>query len=195
MKTRVTRLALLLLGVAVLAACSTVPKEIRIEPPGNPLLVEVRADVERYIGTETRWGGTIIAVENEAVETRIEIVARDLYRNGRPLAGDRSLGRFLALMPGFVDPAVYAEGRDITITGVIIGSEPGMIGEHEYSWPLVRVHHHLLWPSRADMRRDYPPRYFYHYDPWYPYYYYPYRIAPPVIIHPPRSDRPSALQR
>jgi outer membrane lipoprotein len=189
-----TRWGLILLGASVLGACSVVPKELRQAPPDNPVLAEVRVDADRYIGRQVRWGGMIIAVDNEQVETRIEIVARDLLRSGRPLETDHSTGRFIAEFPGFLDPAVYAEGRDITISGVVTGIEPGKIGEHDYTWPVIRVHHHFLWPPRADLRRDYPARYYYFYDPWYPYYYYP-RAPRPIIIHPPRTDRPPTLTR
>lgn len=193
MKDGRIRLGLLLLGVSVLGACSIVPKELRQAPKDNPVLVEVRADVERHVGREVRWGGMILEVDNDQTETRIEIVARDLLRSGRPVIADRSQGRFIAVMDGFVDPAVYAEGRDITVGGVIIGIEPGKIGEHDYTWPVIRVHHDFLWPPYSDPRRDYPPRYYYHYDPWYPYFYP--RSPRPVIIHPPRTERPPTLTR
>lgn len=179
---------------ATLGACSIVPKELRQAPADNPVIAEVRADGERHIGREVRWGGTIIGTDNGQAETRIEIVARDLVRSGRPLNTDHSIGRFIAVIDGFIDPAVYAEGRDITVAGVIAGLEPGRIGDHDYSWPVIRVHHHFLWPPRTDPR-DYPPGYYYHYDPWYPYYYHYPRYPRPVIIHPPRTERPPTLNR
>jgi outer membrane lipoprotein len=194
MKSEYTRLGLLLLAVALVGACSTVPREMRQAPKDNPVLAEVRADADRYIGRQVRWGGTIITVDNDPVETHVEIVARDLLRSGRPLDTDHSTGRFIAEFPGFLDPAVYAAGRDITITGTVTGIEPGKIGEHDYTWPVIRVHHHYLWPLRIDFRRDYPARYYYYYDPWYPYFYFP-RSPRPVIVHPPRTERPSPLTR
>lgn len=196
MKLRFTRALLLLMAILLISACSTVPKEIRQAPADNPRLTEVQADPDRHIGNQVRWGGTIIAVDNEATRTGVEIVARPLHRSGRPAETDRSLGRFIADFAGFVDPAIYAEGRDITIIGVVAGTEAGTIGDHDYHWPVIRVHEHMLWPQRPELRRGYPPRYYYHHDPWYPYYYSPRRIHQrPVIIHRPGAVRPSPLSR
>ncbi len=186
-------MGLALIVALTLGACSIVPKELRQAPTGNPVLTEVRADPEVFIGREVRWGGTILEVDNDAIETRIEIVARELLRSGRPVSEERSTGRFIAVFDGFVDPAIHAEGRDITVAGVIAGIEPGKIGDHDYTWPVIRVHHHFLWPPRVDPR-DYPPRYYYHYDPWFPYYYAP-RWPRPVIIHPPSTGRSPTLRR
>ncbi len=187
MQTAMTRLGIALAGIALLAACSTVPKELRQAPADNPVLVEVRADADRYTGRQVRWGGTIVSIDNDPVETQVEIVARELYRGGRPLDTDRSTGRFVAEFAGFLDPAIYAEGRDITVTGIVAGVESGKIGDHDYTWPVIRVHYHYLWPARSDMRRDYPAHYYYH-DPWYPYYYFP--RSRPIIVNPapPRSS-------
>lgn len=169
--------------------------ELRHAPVDNPILVEVRADADPYIGRQVRWGGTIVAVDNDPVETRIEVVARELYRSGRPYDTDQSVGRFIADFPGFLDPAVYAEGRAITIAGTITGLQPGMIGDHEYSWPVIRVHHHYLWPLPSEYRYGYPAPYYYYYDPWYPYYYHPYPSRPPISVRPPAPPRPSPLKR
>ncbi len=193
MMSGIARQGLLLLVAALIGACSSLPKELRHPPVDNPVLVEVRADADPYIGRQVRWGGTIVAVDNDPVETHIEVVARELYRSGRPLYTDRSVGRFLADFPGFLDPAVYAEGRDITIAGTITGLESGRIGEHEYTWPVIRVHHHYLWPLPAEYRYNYPPPYYYHYDPWYPYYYYPHPPRPIGVPSP--RPRPSPLKR
>ncbi len=187
-----TRIILALAGATLLAACTTVPKELRQVPGDNPVLVEVRADADRYIGRPVRWGGTIVEVENGPVETHAEIVGRELYRSGRPVDTDRSTGRFIAEFAGFLDPAVYAEGRDITISGIIAGVETGKIGDHDYTWPVIRVHHYYLWPVRAVPRHDYPPRYYFH-DPWYPYYYFP--RSRPIVVPPPRTTRDSPLRR
>lgn len=193
MKNGLTTAGLILLGASILTACSIVPRELRQAPRDNPVLTEVRADADRFAGREVRWGGTIVGVDNDQLETRIEIVARDLLRSGRPADTDQSVGRFIAVFDGFRDPAIYAEGRDITIGGAVIGIEPGRIGDHDYTWPVIRVHHHLLWPPRADPRRDYPARYYYH-DPW-PYYYYPWPSRPIIIHPPPPSSRPPTLTR
>lgn len=184
-----TKSSLLGLAIVVIAGCSTIPNEIRQVPPGNPPLVEVRANVDRYIGQHMRWGGTIVSIDNASQETRLEIVGRNLYDNGRPTESDQSNGRFIAEFVGFLDPSVYSKGRDITVVGVIAGDKTGKIGDFEYTWPVVRVHDYYLWPLPSYQGVYYPSRYYY-YDPWYPYYYYPYGIYQPIVIAPPEPAPP-----
>lgn len=166
-----------LLGAMLLAGCaSNIPKAISTAPADNPMVAEVRSDVRQFIGAHVRWGGTIAMVENQANETRIEIVARELDKSGQPRLTDRSSGRFIAIIDGFLDPALYAEGRELTVAGVVEDETSRKIGEYDYTFPLVRVDNYLLWPLRPEpVPYDYP-RYWY-YDPWYPWYpyYHPYR--------------------
>lgn len=160
-----TLMALLTAGCA-----SNVPREIREAPVNNPGVAEVRVDTARFIGAQVRWGGTIAAVENRSTETRVEIVARALDGSGRPRETDRSPGRFIAVIDGFLDPIVYAEGRELTVTGVIAREETGSIGDHEYVFPVVQTGNYLLWPLRPELQPyDFPPWY---YDPWYPWHPY-----------------------
>jgi outer membrane lipoprotein len=167
-----------LLCATLLAGCaSNIPKEIREAPAGNPMVAEVRADAARFTGTHVRWGGTIAAVDNQASETWIEVVARALDSSGEPRQTDHSPGRFIAIIDGFVDPALYAEDREITVSGVVEKAVTRKIGDYDYTLPVVRVESHLLWPLRYEPDApDYPP--YWYYDPWYPFYpgyYYPYR--------------------
>lgn len=163
-----------LLGAALLTGCAAnIPREISTPPPGNPTVAAVRADAAAFEGTPVRWGGTIAAVENQADETRLEIVERELDRSGQPRQSDRSDGRFIALIDGFVDPALYAEGREITVAGVVDGELTRKIGNYDYTFPRVQADQYLLWPLRREPDpRDYPP--YWYYDPWYPWYPYPY---------------------
>src|SRR5512139_2557871 len=66
-------------------------------------------------GQRVRWGGVIVATTPRKQETCLEILQRPLDAQARPRYTDESDGRFLACAPGFYDPAVYANGREITI--------------------------------------------------------------------------------
>jgi outer membrane lipoprotein len=184
-----------LIAVAILlSACATVPEEIAQPPPGNPGVAAVRADAQRYVGQEVRWGGNVVEAHNDANESYAEIIARDLHRDGRPEGSDMSPGRFIAVFDGFIDPQVYFPGRAITVVGTLEAERTGKIGEREYRYPVVRVHHHLLW--RTDEPRDYPPGYrTYYYDPFYPWgpYYYPYPY-PRYYPHDPVPRKPHILR-
>jgi outer membrane lipoprotein len=104
----------------------------------------------------------------------MEVVARPLDGQGEPARTDTTPGRFMAEFRGFVDPAVYAEGRRLTVVGTLGGIAERAIGDYAYRFPVVAVEHHYLWPAEKPRRDPYPPPWYH--DPWYPYHspYYPY---------------------
>ena len=134
-----------------------------------------RADNGRFSGDAVRWGGVIANVDNRQNETWIEIVARELNNSGRPREGDFSPGRFIAVLPGFVDPAVYAREREITVSGILEDAVEQMIGQHSYSYPKVVADNHVLWKpvSRNNGYND-----GYRYPGYWPGYWPGYRYDP-----------------
>ena len=119
----------------------------------------VRADPNNFINMPVRWGGEITRVENHTEETLVEIVQHDLYDNGRPRSGNTSEGRFIARIPGFLDPAIYAEGRQLTVTGSVESTLARNIGEHPYTFPIVAVNRYQLWEPRKERDIVYYPVY------------------------------------
>ena len=180
---RIAALFLACLGL-LLAGCSTTSD--RIPDPGRdaPTLSDVRSAPEPHQGATVRWGGTIAGVENRQDVTLVEVVGRTLDRSGQPRSRDTSQGRFLAVIDGFIDPAVYEEGRSITVTGTVDGEETRPVGEHAYRYVRVRARGHHLWPEPRPDPYAHDPRYhpgpFYGprygpwydpwYDPWYPHH-------------------------
>jgi outer membrane lipoprotein len=164
--------------VGLLGGCATnVPEAVRAAPPGNPMVAEVRANPQQFVGTEVRWGGTIADVKNGKTDTEIEIVDRPLESSGRPLDTDKSGGRFIARIKGFLDPVVYGRGRDFTVTGTLAPPEKRSIGEYQYTFPVVDVRAYHMWEPLLQRPYYYDP--FWYYDPWFPYYRpYPWRYGP-----------------
>jgi len=155
------------------AGCATnVPLPIRTAPTGSPTVDIVRGAPDRYMGARVRWGGTIAGVENRAKETWLEIVDRPLSGSGRPVEQGRSAGRFLARVAAFLDPAVYAQGKSVTVVGTVQESVQRPIGQYPYRFPVVRTEMVYLWPPLPEPRPYYDP--FWHdpfwYDPWSPFY-------------------------
>lgn len=172
----------------VVGCASNIPREIQHPPAENPTVEQVRNDIDYYTGSRVRWGGTIASVENREQETWVEVVARELGRNGRPGDDDDSYGRFLVRIGGFVDPQIYSRGRELTVAGEVESRIVRKIGEHPYTYPLIRASTHHLWPQYAS-RRDsrsrasfggyygvgypyYGTRMGFGYRRWYPYPYY-----------------------
>jgi len=159
------QIRLLLIGFLGLAGCaSNIPVEIADAPEVTVSVAEARAQPGRYVGTQVRWGGAIAAVTNLENETVVEVVARNLDSRGQPREEDYSPGRFMARIPEFIDPTVYATQREFTVFGTLVESREGKIGEFAYTYPVVQVANHILWEPRLE------PDPFY-YDP----FYYPYR--------------------
>ena len=168
-----TRYLLTLLCVAVLGGCTTpVPQVIREPLPGSIAVAEARAHPQAHIGERVRWGGTIVKVENRQADTGVEVVSRPLSEGGRPLQTDHTGGRFIASFNEFLDPAVYTEGRRLTVVGTLVDTVTRSIGEHPYRFPLVKVDTAYLWEPLPKGPPYYDP---FWYDPfWDPYWYYPW---------------------
>lgn len=170
---------IILIVLLLLAGCaSNIPREIQEAPAENPAVNEVRKNIDHYTGSAVRWGGTIASVENRQDETWIEVVAHELGSYGQPLDDDSSYGRFLVRIEQFLDPQIYARGRELTVAGVVESRIVRRIGEHPYTYPLVRASTYYLWP-RYSNRGEYGfhQRYYYGY-PWGYRYHFGYGPSP-----------------
>ncbi len=172
-------LSLALLGG--LAGCATVPPvydPIRDSDFRGPTLAAAREQPDAFLQTQVRWGGALARVDNRRDETWLEIVEQPLQDNGRPASADDSGGRFLARVAGFLDPAIYATGRPITVVGVLADPAPGQVGEYRYTYPVVLAERHQLWSERRAPEVIYLPDPFW-YGPGYgPFYPWGYRRGP-----------------
>lgn len=159
--------ALWLTAVFLGACASQVPQTIRQAPANSPSLAQVRANIPDYLGREVRWGGAIIETGNRENSTRFIVLGRTLSKDGEPAISDASPGRFIASVPKFLDPEVYAPGRRITVTGTLRRVETGQVGEYPYTYPVLQTKSWYLWPLQTERYYDdYDPWW---YDPWYPW--------------------------
>ncbi|HET8897432.1 MAG TPA: Slp family lipoprotein [Rhodanobacteraceae bacterium] len=143
---RPLRPILIALIATALAGCASAP----IFPAtGNRIQATpqtVAATPEHYHGT-VLWGGRVIAVSNQADHSEIEIFAFPLDPAQRPQPDDIGGGRFIALMPGYVERMNYPAGTLITLTGELAGVRSGRVGEAAYVFPLVRVDKSHVWKA------------------------------------------------
>ncbi len=161
-------IAVLAMTILTVGCATQAPPFLREPLPDNPALTQVSADTGSYAGRKVRWGGSIEQLENQAQETWLEIVERPLDGSGRPRESDRSGGRFIARVAGFLDPVIYARGRDITLTGIVDGDSSRKIGEFDYRYVVVKTASAHLWPLLIPAPTMYYDP-FWH-DPWYPYW-------------------------
>ena len=165
-----------LLIAAILCGCATnVPTAVQQAPAEAVSVLQVQQAAEKYTGRDVRWGGEIIFVENGSDITDMAVLATSLGSKGKPDTDGDLDARFIARIPGFLDPVEFAEGRQVTVTGVIAGVESRLVGDYAYVYPLVQVQAYHLWPKEKPRTYYYYP-YPYHY-PWYgygPWGRYPY---------------------
>lgn len=171
-------LKIYLLGAA--GCASQVPLAIRgdgSDATSKPVSVpQVQHNPDAYSGQRVRWGGSILALRNLPESTEIEVLSRALARDGEPRVEADAEGRFIARLPGFLDPTQYPKDRLLTVVGVLAGVDVRDVGDYPYRYPVVAVSSHYLWPKVE-------PRVFPYGSPWaygsawpygYPGYYGPY---------------------
>src|SRR4030095_16121234 len=108
--------ASLLVAAALLVtgcAASPFPEALTRSVNRSLSLTQIRADTTAYRGARVIRGGEILSTAPKAGETEIEVLSRRLDSGDAPERSDSSPGRFLARMPGLLDPAVYAPGRRV----------------------------------------------------------------------------------
>jgi outer membrane lipoprotein len=150
---------------AMLAACARPPRPIAGDFPPVQVSDVQRAD---HTGERVRWGGLIVQTRPEQNQTCFELVSLPLDARARPRLVDQTYGRFEACAPGFYDPAIYEERREVTVVGPVQDVVTGNVGAQEYRFPRVAAETVYLWPPRPDPSLYYDGAYP-SWDPW-PYW-------------------------
>lgn len=100
-------------------------------------------------GQRMTWGGVIVEVSNLPDRTVLEVLAYPLNRSGRPDTDATPMGRFLADREGFLEPRDYAPGREVTVSGPLLGYRDGKVGDAAYRFPALAVQQLQLWQRRG----------------------------------------------
>jgi len=153
-----------------------VPPELKKEIVPNITISQVQKKPQLFKGKTVMWGGEILKSINKKEGTLFEVLALPLDRRGRPKQVDKSEGRFLILYKDYLDVAIYAPGRKITVIGEIKGIKKLPLGEIQYTYPFLEAKKIHLWelgPERVDI---------YHY--WFTYPNYPLWYGPPYWYWP-----------
>jgi len=134
--------------VALLAGCAhVVSKEARQEAVENLPAENLFTEPDSFKGRLVILGGVIINTVNVGEETHIEVLERPLDSGGRPRQTDESRGRFIVVHKGYLDNAIYAPGREITVAGTVAGTSVRPIGETTYAYPVLESRElHLIKP-------------------------------------------------
>ncbi len=135
-------------------------------------LNEVRSHVDQYAEKTFIFGGVIADTFNTEDGSEIEVIQMPLDEWGYVIMHDMSEGRFIVTAKKHLDPLIFRKGREVTISGVLVGTRTEKLGEKEYDYPLFRAKEIHLLPWKV----YYPPQGRVHRDPYYEYepFYYPY---------------------
>lgn len=135
------------LAALLLVACAPAP--IYRVPPGAVIATpqQVATTPERYAHGSVVWGGTVVSVTNFPDHTEIQVLSRPLDGSQRPRLDAGSAGRFIAVIPGYVEPLNYPPGVPITVSGTLNGSRAGRVGAAPYVFPLVQVTQWHAWTA------------------------------------------------
>ena len=136
------------LMVLGLVACAPAPIYKSVPNAINAPPSLVAQSPERYAAGDVIWGGRIVQVTTFANHSEVELLAYPLDSSQRPQLNDIGSGRFIAVMPGYVEPLDYPAGALMTIQGKLNGSRAGMIGEANYVFPLVNVAQSHIWTPK-----------------------------------------------
>ena len=163
--------------ILFLSACSGLPHPMRDNSYATTHLSLVKTNITAYKDMPLRWGGTIINVLNEKDSSQIQALFYPISNYGRPRIDRKTEGRFAMTSPLFLDPAIFKEGTEFTVTGILSGEIKHKIGKKSLSLPLLTIEQIHLWPAQQQQDdRFYPyPRYYYpyyRYGPYYHDYYY-----------------------
>jgi len=159
-------------GLAALlgAGCShALSPAVRQQIDTTLSLTQLRTSPEAYKDRIVMLGGEILSTNNLTEGTLLEVLQKPLDATDRPLATDRTEGRFMALCEGYLDPAIYSKGRLVTLAGRVLGTRTNTVGEITYVYPLLACLEVHLWPLVPDTRTLYPYDYWW---PWYPAYWW-----------------------
>lgn len=129
---------------ALLAGCASVEFEGATQPLG--LTPQQVALATAPVQGTVVWGGRIVAIENLEQGTEFQVLAVPLNSNNVPQMDEPSIGRFIAVYAGFLEPEDYAPGRFVTLAGRLDGTVDGTVGEAPVRYALVRTTQVHLWP-------------------------------------------------
>ncbi|MFZ0449047.1 MAG: Slp family lipoprotein [Desulfatiglandaceae bacterium] len=148
-----------IVGILVLTGCAHVISKEALQDVDQDLSFgEILENPEAYTGKSVLLGGNIIETLTLPDKTLILVLQRPLGFRKRPATDGASEGRFIVESSGFLDPAIYSEGRKVTVVGSIQGKEVRPLGKTTYAYPVIAGKEIYLWPREEPAA---PPRFYF----------------------------------
>jgi outer membrane lipoprotein len=129
----------------ILTACAPVISDKSLREANLSIsFQELQKNPDTYTGKVIILGGRIISTTVKKEETWVEVLQQPLDRQYRPENKDISYGRFIIVFQGFIDPAIYAPYRLITVAGEVTGKKVLPVKEIQYTYPVLSPREHAL---------------------------------------------------
>lgn len=148
---RLLRLILVLTLTLILSACASGPRFEGASMDSEVTPAMVASEPEPWISSQVIWAGVIISTENLSDYTELEVLSYPLRQNQRPDLRKAAQGRFIVRVPGYLESADFAPGREVTVFGELLELLPGRVGQASYQFPVVATQAPYLWPVEAQM--------------------------------------------
>ncbi len=173
MKIRIEILAAIIVLIFISSGCvRAISKELRAQVEEDINIKQVITNHKANQGKMVIWGGVIVEAKNLKEGTLLEIVQKPINSEERPENVDQSDGRFLSLYGGYLDVAIYSRGREVTVAGRLKGIKEKLLGEIEYTYPVVSAEEVYLWPPRSEKKYYLYPHPYWHSPSWHRYPYW-----------------------
>lgn len=138
-----------------LAACSPAPLYKPTVHTIQALPSAVIHAPANYLGRAVIWGGQVVQMTNFPDHSELQILAYPLDDSQRPRLKKTNDARFIALLPGFVDPLSYPPGALLTISGDFVGLRSLRTEPIDYALPQIRIRQMHRWTA-AEMQQGHP---------------------------------------
>ncbi len=140
--------AILISALLIMQGCTyAISSDVARQADKTIPFSRIEADPELYRGTLVILGGTIAKTSSKDHTTFVEVKYKDLDYWGKPYSRSRTnAGRFLVRYAGFLDPAVYSSGRDMTVAAVVEGIILQGIEDQAGFYPVLTAREIKLWP-------------------------------------------------
>lgn len=138
-----------LAAIVCLAACTPFSRSALQQVNTDAPFRQIQSDPEQYRGKTVLWGGSIISTEVRGNGTYMKVLDTRLDYETMPKNLDKPQGRFIVFRPGILDPAVYRQGRMITVIGTITGKTIEPLGGINYVYPVIEAQDMHLWRPPA----------------------------------------------
>jgi outer membrane lipoprotein len=140
------RLPGICLVLVLLGCASGVSKQARSLVTYHGSFAALQKAIDEYKGETVMIGGKALRTDASQSSSEIAVLQLPLDRSNRPKDSDSSEGRFLIRSDQFLDPAIYQQGRLLTVVGRLAGKKVRSIGGFEYAYPVVEAIEIKPWP-------------------------------------------------